>query len=164
MIPDIDTQLVAAIKSINDNVAPAVDPDNQLAQEQLYLAVATLNLVRQNLPFAHAYARQDLTNHVAQAEGLMDIEASSILAAAVDQARQVLADPTLGSQTLLAEARDLRDKIGVFLYKHQDDPKFDKLVIEHSKAGIDLGRAWTKGMGFEPDPAAVTDLSTLLKQ
>lgn len=163
MIPDIDTQLASAIKSISDNVQPAVDPENQLAQEQLYLALATLNLVRQNLPLAHSYARQDMKDHIAMAEELASAAGSSdALSTAVTNAEKLLNDPEQGSQVLLAGARSLREVIGVFLMDNAENTALDSIVIKHSKRGIDKGRSWTKGMGFEPDPKAVADLADIL--
>src|SRR5690606_9798000 len=60
MIPEIDTQLAAVIKSLGDNVLPAVDNSNPLAGEQIRLCLATLGLIKKRLPDLHRYQRHEL--------------------------------------------------------------------------------------------------------
>ena len=42
MVPDADLQLSVVIKALSEVVAPAVDPANRLAVEQLHLSIATI--------------------------------------------------------------------------------------------------------------------------
>lgn len=168
MIPDIQTQLKIAIKSIKDNVAPAVDPDNRLAQEQLFLSLATLDIALSHLPDVHQYVRKDIAEHVALANTLTglcsDASGASLQAAAVSAADD-LQNPELGFTQLQARARALRDVIGAEIAEAattEAAEAVEKAVLLASEAAISRGRAWNKPMGFEPKPDDVEDLAAQL--
>jgi hypothetical protein len=59
MIISLDLQLRVVIKALREVVAPALDPANELAKEQLGLSIATLAVVQARLPYLHAGLRQD---------------------------------------------------------------------------------------------------------
>lgn len=165
MIPDIDTQLLSVIKSLKDTVAPAVAKDNQLAQEQLHLALATLSIVRQHLPLYHRYVRLDTEIQINLAHDLLLNKGNSDqcnLIKTLESTQQLLTDPTQSSDDLLAGNRTLREVIAQYLLDNIDNVANDNIVLKHSKKGLDMGRAWNKPMGFEPDPDSVTELEQLL--
>lgn len=165
MIPDIDTQLLSVIKSVQDNVAPAVDQNNQLAQEQLHLALATLNIVRQHLPIYHSYVRSDFNELLAMADELLGAEGNThkgTLAQTIEASRNALADPANGSDSLLLANRLLREAIAEFLTDNLENTGNDRIVLKFSKKGLDMGRAWNKPMGFEPNPDSLQGLGQLL--
>ena len=58
MVPDIDLQLQVAIKALSDAIAPAVDPDDKMATEQLQLVIATLTMARERLPVERRMGRR----------------------------------------------------------------------------------------------------------
>lgn len=165
MIPDIDTQLLSVIKSVTDNVAPAVDKNNQLAQEQLHLALATLNIVRQHLPIYHSYVRTDLAEQLALGKELLSAPGNAdncSLAATIEVSTEAMENPSNGSDTLLMINRSLREVTARFLTENLANTANDKIVLKHTKKGLDMGRAWNKPMGFEPDPDSVVELHQLL--
>lgn len=165
MIPDINTQLLAVIKSLKDTVAPAVDPQNRLAQEQLHLALGTLNIVREHLPQLHAYQRTDIAEQLAMSRELIgaskDFDQQDINSL-IENSEQALADPGIGSEALQRIARQLRAGIGRLISAQIDNAALDKIVLKYSERALNRGRAWNLAMGFEPDPAAVPELSSLL--
>ena len=63
MIPDIEVQLQAVIKSLKDNVLPAIDAENALAQQQIQLSLATLGIALEHMPLVHSVARKDIESH-----------------------------------------------------------------------------------------------------
>jgi hypothetical protein len=169
MIPDIDVQLQVIIKSLKDNVLPAVDSANQLAQQQIQLSLAALEITRNHLPLVHALMRRDIAEHIAVAEKLqavcLDKPSLDALADAIGRAQAALADPALGFIQLQEEARLLREGVGAAITNNADTPQaeaVEKVILQTSTTPMMLGRAWNKPMGFEPDPRAVPDLAEQL--
>jgi hypothetical protein len=161
MIPEIDVQLAAVAKALADNVMPAVDHGNPMAVEQLHLALATLGIVRQRLPDLHAYLRRDLTEAIALARR---IGADS---AAVGDSEAVLAAPTSSPQRIEAQVRSLKEAITSRIDAARGTPDESAVavaVLNAAEPAILRWRAWSIGMGFEPDPAAVPALGDLLQE
>lgn len=160
MIPEVDVQLAAVIKSLSDNVLPAVDPDSAMAMEQLQLAIATLSVVRQRLPDLHAYVRQDLREAVALGEKV------GVVASDIDAARAMLSSPAASPQQIEAEVRRVKEKISAAIDAARGtsaEGDVAAAVLAAQGPIIARMRAWAIGMGFEPDPGQVPDLSELLE-
>lgn len=156
MIPEIDVQLAAVIKALGDNVAPALDPANPMAAEQLHLAMATLAIVRQRLPDLHANLRRDLAEAIALA---------GRIGAASGAAEAVLASPESSAQRLESEVRALKEAITARIDAVRgtaDEARVARAVMDAAQGPILRWRSWASGMGFEPDPAAVPPLADLL--
>ncbi len=156
MIPEIDVQLAAVIKALGDNVAPALDPANPMAAEQLHLAMATLAIVRQRLPDLHANLRCDLAEAIALA---------GRIGAGTGAAEAVLTSPESSAQRLESEVRALKEAITARIDAVRgtaDEARVARAVMEAAQAPILRWRSWASGMGFEPDPAAVPPLADLL--
>ncbi|MGD9660383.1 MAG: hypothetical protein AB7U63_03845 [Porticoccaceae bacterium] len=169
MIPDIEVQLQVAIKSLKDNVAPAVDKENSLAQEQMHLSLATIEIALKHLPLVHAYARKDIRENLAIADNLVAVcsreEDKAILRAGITAAQNALGNSELGFVQLQAAARELREKIGIVIIECSstaDAPAVEKLVLDMCGSTLAMARAWTKPHGFEPNPADVVDLEIQL--
>jgi septal ring factor EnvC (AmiA/AmiB activator) len=151
MIPEIDVQLAAVIKALGDNVAPALDPANPMAAEQLHLA-----MVRQRLPDLHANLRRDLAEAIALA---------GRIGAASGAAEAVLASPESSAQRLESEVRALKEAITARIDAVRgtaDEARVARAVMDAAQGPILRWRSWASGMGFEPDPAAVPPLADLL--
>lgn len=171
MVPDLDLQLQVAIKALRDAVAPAVDPGNRAAVEQLNLTIATLGMVRERLPLAHRLARRRLADALALADAL-------IAAAAVDPGLRVaaLADEVAGGRAALASPETdtamlegSYDRVNqatvALIAAAQGGPAraaIDRAVWQGSAPVIETSRAWCLPAGFEPDPKAVRPIADLL--
>lgn len=169
MIPDIELQLQVVIKSLKDNVLPAVDGDNELAQQQIQLSLATLQIVSDHLPLVHLALRQDLLLHTEMAEKLLaictDKESVSSLPVAIKTAKSITTDPSQGFVQLQQQSRVLREVIGQVIANNADSDnvaEIEKIVFAISASTLSLSRAWAKPLGFEPDPSAVVDLADQL--
>lgn len=167
MIPDIQVQLKCVIKSLKDNVLPAVDPANELAQQQIQLSLATLDMALNNLTVIHGVLRKDIQQHKEMAEDLLgaisnqDIQAQ--LHSLIHNADAALQDPSKGFVQLQIDARILRDGIGTAITHSQDEAaKVEKVVLAHSDASLNLGRALNKPTGFEPAPELIPSVESLL--
>ncbi len=170
MIPEIDTQLAAVIKSLGDNVLPAVDATNPMAAEQIQLCLATLALIKANLPQLHRYLRRDLETNVALAKALKPLAdqadtTASLIQPAIDTSVQALADPEKGATEIEQQVRSLKEAI-IELIAATRGSKVESdvaaIIIKAQEIVILRNRAWTVGMGFEPDTKQIPPLKQLL--
>jgi hypothetical protein len=167
MVPDIDLQLQAVIKALTDTVMPAIDPANKMAVEQAGLAVATLAMARSRLPLVRRLVRHGLDMAIATAEELLAAvpAAATGLAAPLDAARQALLDPARDTADIDTTLRALNDAIGALVDASSSDPDIaviEAIILRRGKLVTDLGRAWTMPAGFEPNPASVPTIESLL--
>jgi len=172
MIPEIDTQLAAVIKALSDNVLPAVDAGNPMAAEQIQLCLATLGLVKTHLPELHRYLRRDLETHLSLARQIKQLAdktgvRASSAAPAIADSEKTLVDPEMGATEIEAQARRLKEAIVDLMTAARGsaiEREIAALVIETEEIVLLRSRAWSIGMGFEPDPAQVPPLGTLLSK
>lgn len=169
MIPDIQLQLKAVVKSLKDTVLPAIDKGNELAQQQIQLSMATLEIALNNLPVMHAMLRKDIEQHINMARemggALKSEENKRSLQALISTAEQALQDPTQGLTQLQQQARELRSGIGDVISGNAegaDAVALEQIVLAHSEASLTLGRAMNKPMGFEPAPDDIADIAALV--
>lgn len=167
MIPDIQLQIKSVIKSLKDNVLPSVDADNELAQQQIQLSMATLEMALNNLPVIHGTLRKDLQQHMLMAKELMAVvsksENQTRLRELIASTECCLQDPALGFTELQSTARRLRDGIGTVIADSDSDAaKVERVVLAHCEASLKLGRALNKATGFEPAPEQVPNVQSLL--
>ncbi|MFW2830315.1 hypothetical protein [Sphingomonas sp. ID0503] len=160
MIPDLDLQLQVVLKALRDTVMPAIEPAQRMAVEQLGLSIATLAMVRARLPYAAAREWQDLSDAVALAKAV----ASDRLARSITHGEALLAKVCPEPRALTAARQAILTEVSAEVNDAQGDraEALMRIVIEKSKPSTDLARAWSKVAGFEPDPAEVPELESLL--
>lgn len=164
MVPDADLQLSVVIKALREVVAPAVDPANTLAIEQLHLSIATIGLVQRGLPLAHARARRELINALALARAVVDAGGA---VAGISDAQAALGDVRLGEADLDAVRKALlsSSEAAVAASVGTDtETAVARAVIAASKAQFDLARAWGEPAGFEVERVALPSLESVLAQ
>lgn len=172
MIPEIDTQLAAVIKALSDNVLPALDRSNPMAAEQIQLCLATLGLVKNHLPQWHGYQRRDLETHLALAEELAGLAAKSgtvldELGQAMQAGAHALVNPEMGAHDLEQQVRRLKEGIVLLINATRGSAAQNAMtqaVLRAEATVILRSRAWSIGMGFEPDPAQIPPLHQLLRK
>lgn len=164
MVPGLDLQLRVVIKALHDVVAPALDPANQLAQEQLGLSLATLAFVQSRLPYLHAGSRQQLANAVALATAVADAAQTAKFGAQIASAQALLDDPGSSFPDLEGMRGKLLDAVSAVVEQTPSPHRtaVAKAVIAASKPQFDLARAWSLPAGFELNPEEVPALETLL--
>lgn len=167
MIPDIQLQLKTVVKSLKDNVLPSVDPSNELAQQQIQLSMATLEMALNNLPVIHGVLRKDLQQHQLMAQAMLAVvskpENQTRLRELMANTEACLQDPTQGFTELQLAARKLRAGIGTVIADSDSDAvQVERVVLEHCEASLNLGRALNKPTGFEPAPEQVPSVQSLL--
>jgi hypothetical protein len=170
MIPEIDTQLAAVIKSLSDNILPAVDIGNPMAAEQIQLCLATLGLIKAHLPDLHRYLRRDLETHLVLAKELKQLADTAGVATgsvphAIESSVRVLADPEMGATEIEQQARRLKEAIIELIATTRGSAAEKDVaasIVKAEETVILRSRAWCIGMGFEPDPTQILPLNQLL--
>lgn len=171
-------QLQTVIKAMTDVIAPALDPNNKLAQEQAQLAIGVLNIVSQRLHLLYRYDKDELARSLTLAETLAEQTASLPEAS---QALHALANSVENGADVLDRARadpdelrnanfDLREKVGALItavYGASDTNALKQVsatVTAHAKEQLLRERAWLINQGWESDPKAIPAIETLLAE
>ncbi|WP_374414029.1 hypothetical protein [Novosphingobium colocasiae] len=161
MVPDLELQLAAATKALREVVAPAIDPANGVALEQLHLAMATVDFVRTRLPLRRRRVVRELENAHALA---MQVAAAGggTLAALADEAQALLDS---GADDAAMDALRLRilDAAEQAVAADPGNKDLSRAVLAVAQHQTDLARAWFAPMGFEVDPAGRPTLEQLLE-
>jgi hypothetical protein len=164
------------IKALTDVVLPAVDPQNKLAQEQMRLAIGMLGLMAKQLPLQFRFDRDELMRLIAfsgELLGLVGSDAQSAelaanLASNLSRAKAVLERAKADPIELEQAVRDLRAGTGALVSQRctrGDDPAaapIEKAVLAMSRQQLLRDRSWLLSQGWEPDPAGVPAIETLL--
>ncbi|MET0545827.1 MAG: hypothetical protein ABWZ40_05925 [Caulobacterales bacterium] len=167
MVPDFDLQLQVAIKALRDAVAPAVDPGNSVAKEQLQLAIGTLSIVQSRLPLARRYVRRLSEDAIQLGEKVADVvgKASAHISAmktALEDMKEALADPEADTAELESARNTLISAICEVIEAAPLTTKLQALVVQESTSSINRERAWYISSGFEPDKTAVAPIEELI--
>lgn len=174
MRPEI--QISSIIKALSDVVMPAIDPANNLALEQSQLILGLLQLLRSQLPVQFRFDRDELRrlSVCASTLGAAASQAPAVRAAIDELSRSnaaaglVLERCALDPAVLTASVRELRSAVGALVTAAAGTDEQDlqlwieKIVLAMSKEQLLRDRTLMKAQGFEPDPAALPDLATLL--
>lgn len=171
MVPDIDLQLQVALKALRETVAPAVDPANKVAVEQLHLSIATIAMVRNRPPLARRFPRRQLADALALADAVaraartdpsIDLAA---LNAAIAAGPALLTDAdaeTADFETTNAAVTEATLAVITAAQQSAAIGAIDAAVLQASAPAIERARAWFLSAGFEPDPSAIRPLAALL--
>ncbi|HSV59523.1 MAG TPA: hypothetical protein VLJ19_11540 [Variovorax sp.] len=168
-----ETDLRAAIKALSDVVAPAVDPKDALATEQLRLVVEYLRFLRQRVDLLHQRDRTELQHQLEMARALRKLEApcSDGLRAALQGASEVgeqrFNDAAATGAQLKAACAALAAAVRDGTREANDWPapardRWERCVLYASAARVAFEQAWYLPLGFEPAPAEVPALDSLL--
>lgn len=169
-------QLASIIKSMSDVVIPAIDPANTLALEQSRLILGLLALMRRQLPLQFDFDRDELQRLLDCAKAVADqrvtapaAQAAQQTLAAASRSAAIALDACRMPPTALTDAvRGLRAALGGVVSALAADGadaaghRIERLIIDMSRAQLLRDRALVKQQGWEPDPAAVPEIETLL--
>jgi hypothetical protein len=171
MVPSIDMQLQSVIKSLVDNVVPAVDPANKTATEQVQLGIAILNIVRDRLPLTRRFARAELTDKIdvadrltaaLSASGISDAANLKSLAAA---SRALLLDPVCDTNNLERQSFALNNAISIAIANAQETESASvvmDIVLSNSANHAWRLRSWFLAAGYEINPRAIPAIEELI--
>lgn len=169
-------QIQSIVKAMTDVVLPALDPANKLAQEQARLVIGLLGLMASQLPTQFAFDCDELERLLAFSHELQNhahggaetAAAVTALAEAAAEAGRVLDGARSSPVEVEAAVRALRSLSGdVITQVHVDGEAAARAavqaaVLRMSKAQLLRDRAAMLPQGWEPDPAAIPPLASLL--
>lgn len=168
-----ENTLRAVIKSLTDAVAPAIDPADPLANEQLRLCVDYLEFLQLRLDDLHGRSRFEAEHAVRVAQSLsstasvVDTGLAALLTTAVAATQEALGDPAIRpsqlagrTEQVLAVVREIvRASAGA-------DPdvraQIEAAVLAGSEERVDFDRSWYQPYGFDPLPGTIKNLDSLL--
>ena len=170
-------QIASVLKALTDVVLPALDPHNKLALEQLQLSIGMLRLMAQQLPLQYRFDIDELSRLLnlardlkTQALGGSDTRAAADALHELTTAAQESLDASrAGPEEVVRWVRALRSAAGAVVtqvYVDGDPGCRDQIrdtVLAMSKDQLLRDRAMLAAQGWEPDPAAVPPIASLLE-
>lgn len=174
MLDHTDNTLAAAIKALDEVVAPAIDHANPLATEQLTLVVDALRVLRERVDHLPARHRFELGQHVASARLLAPDAATAseptrrALDAAITRGAAALQDPDATTGELREAAARVAAVITALVRESDGlDPdvrrRIETAVVTAAETQIEVDRAWHLPQGFDPEPDSVPPLERVLR-
>jgi hypothetical protein len=167
MKPDLDLQLQVVLRSLQEVVMPAIDPDNKPANEQIGVCLHNLNIVRSRMPYQRRFVRAELKDSIGFVEQMLAVlkdsepELRQKLRDAVAQAAAALNDADIDTQELSELVSTLRSLTSQSLQQlgdHPDYPEIEKLGIAMSEIQLNKARAWFINCGIESAPEQIPSL------
>jgi hypothetical protein len=156
-------------KTLQDVVLPVLDEHQQVAQEQLKLAIGFLNIMAQNGPMQFAFDVDELRRMTDHATALsVAVSGSGAIPSAIFAAQSARDAIGIDPAEIVAATRQLR--LGVTAMIEQGHARGDKaldatissLVNDFSRTQLDRERAWVLPMGFENGQDAVPSIASQL--
>jgi len=170
-----DVLLAGTIKSLRDVVAPALDPANTLAHEQLAVSIGLLELLRARLPLEFRFDLDELARLLAFARALSAYEDIAGARSCVEALRvaarageDVLARAGAAPAEALAAVTELRARSGAAvtaLFEEGNEELRRALTrdtLAYSREQLLRDRAWTAPQGWEAHADALPSIESLL--
>lgn len=165
----------AAIKALNEVVAPAVDRANPLAMEQLRLVTSFLEFHVGAAPQARRLQWLELHHQVQMGRNVADVlagehpDVAASLRAAVNEGASVLEQTGAPAAHWQEAASRVAAAMSAALTGLSRDGspvarRVEGLVVEESRHMLDLKRVWFKPYGFEARPERLPALEGVLRQ
>ena len=166
-----DNDFRAAAKALLDVVAPAIDPQNPLARQQLKLVVDWLDFYRSRLPYNQDRERLEIAVQLDTARSIASAApeaAVTALRAAIDAAATVHAGLGPRPVEVRAVTARLEDEISAVVrlspgFAEPARQNIERVVVRDAKVLLDAQRAWFLPQGIEPDPDAIPPLDVALR-
>ncbi len=156
-------------KTLQDVVLPVLDEHQQVAQEQLKLAIGFLTIMAQNGPMQFAFDVDELHRLTDHAQALHEAVGGSAASETALQVAQAARDAIgIDPADIVRATQQLR--LGVSELIEQGHEKGDQaldatisgLVNDFSHTQLDRERAWVLPMGFENGQDAVPSIASQL--
>lgn len=166
--------LQSVVKSLLDTVAPAIDPADHPAKEQLRLAVSYVDFVRQRLHMIHARERYELSHAARLGRDVLALDPPAALEpvvalrAALAAGDPLLANPAALTGDLRAAAIDVACAIACLVEELHErrEPQaraVDQAILAASAEKLEFERLWYQPIGFDPSPPKDRRLEDFLK-
>jgi len=167
-----DTGLRAVVKSLTDVVAPAVNPGDPLASEQLRLAVDYVEFMRSRVDFLYDRELFELRHNLGMARTMDAVvrplggTGAAALKAAIADAEAVGREAGVSIRKLKATTAALAAAIATIVRDAQamDEAarrKIERCVLDAMDERTAFDRSWYLPLGFDPAPGEVKKLEDL---
>jgi hypothetical protein len=168
-----ENTLRAAVKGLTDVVAPAVDPADAQARDQLRLIIAGLDFLLARLNLLSDRERFELDHNLALARALVadgtsgSAAESARLDGAIATGAEVADDSHPAGAALRSASAALAAAVRDFVRRaaHADAATRDRVerrVIAATREWAAVDRAWYLPLGFDPEPDAVAAVDVVL--
>lgn len=158
-----DTGLKAVIKALKDVVAPALDPADPLAQEQLRLAIDYIGFVRARIDYLHGRERFDLQHYIGVARAMQaagvggDRAEGAYLAGALAPAEALAGSPSALTHQIRDAAMELGHAVAGVIQAAGEYPpavaaEIRRIVLDATAPKLEYERIWYAPIGFEAEP------------
>lgn len=175
MADHTENALGAMSKALRDIVAPAVDPSDPIAGEQLQSATRYLDFLAQRLDYLHERQRFELDHAVRLARALsacaaevsapLSDELSAEIARGTELLDQCSTDVPAMRAAVVRLAATTRELVRAAAAASSDlATNVERLVLDATEERILFERAWYLPLGFDHSPSevpAVTDVLLL---
>lgn len=170
MADHLDTAFRAAASALRDVVAPAIDPANPLAREQLQLVIGWLDFARGRMPFVHDRNRFELSAHADMADAVLAALGDTgheKLGALITDARAILGNPAADTIAIVTATNRLQDAISGAVQRaadmsHDIARGVEQSIVALSKPILDAQRVWFLPQSVEPEPKNMPSLQQVL--
>jgi hypothetical protein len=158
--------LIALRHALENLVAPAIDPADPIAREQLVSGVRYLDFVIERIDLIHQRERYELRHtHRLAADIVAHPDASNVeeLAALLPDAVDRLNDPNVPTEDIRTLTAALRAAIRATYILGDDRRNFAAAaVLEAASEYCEFERAWYAPMGFDTEEGEPEPLSSFL--
>ncbi len=172
--PQIQIQTV--IKAMMEDVLPALDQNDQLAQQSAQLTIGTLTLLAQHLPLEYRYQVDELNRLKGLADDLQGqaqggdktqscvTELKKAAATAADVLERARAEPGEINEAIRGLRAVASDTVKAVYAEGTEDTQttVEQTVLSMSEAQLLRDRSWLLMQGWEPNPDSVPAIDTLL--
>lgn len=165
-----DVGLRAAVRALNDVVAPVVGQEHAQARDQLRLTTDYLAFVIERLPHLHQRDRFELSHHLAMARDVhaaLPGSSAPELATAMDAAQRMLERAGASTAEVRQATADLSAAVSTVVRGSASlvaavQREVERAVLHASEQRIAFERAWYLPLGLDPDPQDVQPLAVFL--
>ena len=171
MQPSFDHRIRTMNKALTEVILPAIEPDNKGAVEQLQLVVGSLNLMNEQIDYAHWFEVTDGRSMVTMAEKLAGISGQSIDPATEKAIASVRDAGSRHNVTLTAVRQanyDLREALSAMITRILENSDatthraVSLAVIDMSEDQTSRERAFVAKTGFDVFPDSLKSIADAL--
>ena len=173
MQPSFDLRIRTMIKAMNEVVIPAVDSDNQAALDQARLVAASLDMLIEQIDYAHWFEIADIQLMNRMISALTEItptETADLAKAVAVTAMQAASRHEVSLPEIREHTRLLRDRISDLIESvgMLNDPKklaqANEIILKLSQPQLNRERAFFAKTGFDTSPETLKSIREALEQ
>lgn len=166
MAPDFDLRLRTMAAALRDIVLPALPAGEKMAVEQAQLVIGSIEMIRAQIDYGHAYEVTDAGALIALVARLEDLLGSN--GADLAAARTLIAKPVCSTASVRQLNITLRSAACRLVEASAGSDEtvraaVRRAVLDHEKAQIMRERSWVAATGFDIRPQDVSSIPQALQ-